>query len=75
MGAGDESEDWTGLRAVDDDDGDIGSGIHASGDFEIAHGFFTDSGRGGTDRERLTLGQREEWNPQKDHVRAKSSKR
>jgi len=73
--AGDESEDWTGLRVVDNNDRDFGGGIDASGDFEITRGFFTDSGGGGTDRERLTLGQREEWKQQKDQVRATSTKR
>ena len=39
VGAGDESEDWTGLRVVDNNDRDFGGGIDANGDFEIARGF------------------------------------
>ena len=36
MGARNKSEDRTTLFAVDDDDGNIGSSVDTSGDFQIA---------------------------------------
>jgi hypothetical protein len=74
MGTRDESENRTGLCAVDDDDRDIGRRVDASGNFEIACGFFTSSGRGCTHREGLALGQHEEWKQEDYQAPAKSMK-
>ena len=46
-----EGESFAGLCAVDDDDGDVGGGVEASGDFEVAGGFLAGSGGGGADGE------------------------
>src|SRR5437660_11810 len=49
--AGDEREDFAGLGAAYDDDGNAGGRIDAGGDFESAGGFFAGSGGGGADCE------------------------
>ena len=74
MGTRDESENRTGLCAVDDDNRDIGSRVDASRNFEIARGFFAGSGGSSTYRERLALGQNERWKQHKNQTRAKDMK-
>jgi len=51
VGARDEGEDLAGLCPVNDNDGDAGGGVNASGDFEIAGGFLARGGSGGADGE------------------------
>jgi len=51
VGAGDEGEDFSGLGAVHDDDGDAGGGVDTSKNFEIAGGFLAGGSGGSADGE------------------------
>src|ERR1700674_494942 len=51
VSAGDEGESLAGFCAVHDYDGNVGGGVHAGGDFEVAGGFLAGGGGGGADGE------------------------
>src|SRR5882672_9439609 len=51
MRSGDEGENFSGLCAVDNDDGDAGGGVNAGRDFKVAGGFLAGRSGSGADGE------------------------